>query len=225
MAIVYKKILGASRKRVGDVVFRNWKGETISSAYNPIVKNPNTRSQQLVRARFAALTKLAQMFAPATYVGLRDAVAGSVLTPRNLFIKKNWPAVTATAPDNVTTDYTSIVVAKGSYADSLIFGTPRFDNPLQVELSFSFSSSISPSPSANVLVYVFVYCPDVDGRMLAVPVAASQSSITITVPGYWSGQKVHLWGFMVYNGENDVNTGTIKGAVNNSVYIGTGTIS
>lgn len=217
MAKVVLGILDGFIGKVGTVVGAFWKGLPVMRAYKRKAHNPQSELQMLVRARFTVISKLASDFLSALYVGLGTEARKLHMTEGDLFVRKNWGAVTATSPDNVTTDYGELIIAAGPQR-GVQFGSPRFDNPLEVELSFSTNDG-EPKTTDDDLVYVFAYSPDVNDGILSQPVKRSTQSMTLTVPGHWSGQKVHLWGFVVGDGTEN------KGAVSDSVYVGSGNIS
>lgn len=62
------------------------------------------------------------------------------------------------------------------------------------EVAFDTKEEIDKT-SLDDQVYLFVYCPDTKGGILSAPVKRSVKSISIMVPSYWGGMKVHLWGF------------------------------
>lgn len=224
MAIIKGNILGSYRKRAGEVVFRRYRDLDVFQSAPKSMSNPKTNAQELVRARFRVLSKLAHGFAMGVNRGFRAAAQGTSLSPRNFFTKLNWGAVTATTPDNVTTDYGELVVAQGPFVN-VYYGNPQFDNPLEVVMTITATNLPQGVNAADVDVYVFCYSPDVDGSLMAAPVHASTGSITITFPGHWSGQKVHLWGWTKYTGAPIADAGIATGDVSDSQYLGSGNIS
>ena len=224
MAIIKGNILGSYRKRAGEVVFRRYRDLDVFQSAPKKMSNPKTNAQELVRARFRVLSKLAHDFAIAVNAGLKGATQGTSISPRNLFTKKNWGAVSATSPDNVTTDYAELVVAQGPFRD-VLWSAPRFDNPLEVELTFDSTNLPQGVAAGDVEVYTFLYCVDLDDYLMKAPVLASAGSVNITVPGHWSGQKVHIWCWTKYTGANIAEQGIVTDSVSNSDYVGSGNIS
>lgn len=222
MSVIHGKIMGTARKRTGDVVFRKWRSATISSVYQPIVKNPRSAAQQIQRAIFTVLSKLAVDFSPVLYIGMGDFVRGSMMSPRNAFVKYSKGAITALTPDNITTDWEKIVVSKGGLP-KMGLGALGFDNPLEVEIPCSVPMSLQGYTS-DLKVYNAIYCIDLDEFLVKEDVATSPS-ITVTVPGHWSGQKVHVWQFVVYTGANVPEYGYYTGQTSDSVYMGSGNVS
>lgn len=214
MALYYLGILGTFKNKVGTVVGRHWKNwKWTMAAYVRNVKNPRTEAQQFQRARFAAIGGMCSAFLPAIAIGFRKLARQLTLTEGNVFVKMNIGAVEATTPDSVTIDYSAIQVAKGRLPE-VQFGSPLFDTPLTVEVSYTPHTD-DPEADAADTVLLFVYNPE-DGRgILSEGAARSAGSASVTVPGSWNGVKVHVWGFVTDD----------KGLCSRSTYIGSGNIS
>lgn len=217
MATINRGILDGFFGKVGTVVGSFWKGIPVMRAYVRRIHDRKNSAQQLVRARFTTLTELSSAFLSASRIGFRYEASCNRVTESNIFMAKNWEAVHAASPDSVSIDFADIVVAKGQLP-AVQFGAPQFDNPQQVAMTFDGNEDL-PKADDNDDVYVFVYCPDSKGGILASPVKRSVGHVTITVPSYWNGMKVHLWGFTVGAGLD--NTGVIS----DSAYLGSGNIS
>ena len=220
MSKVTKKILGSARGRVGDVVFRKFRVATVASAYQPTPRDPKTNAQQLVRTRFGALRALAVSFAPIATIGFGTATKGTMLTPRNLFVKRNWKNVTASEPGTAVVDYSELTVAEGSLP-SVAFKTPHFDNPNEVEVLWDDVATLG----LDAKVYVFAYCQDKGFGILSHYVTAGSGTVTLEVPASWSGLRVELYGVTIWDAADNVNLGYTKGQTAPSAYIGYGTIS
>lgn len=216
MATINRGILDGFFGKVGTVVGSFWKGIPVMRAYVRRIHDRKNNSQLLVRARFTAISDLASAFLSAIRIGLRNAASNSHTTEANVFVKKNWNAVQATTVDSVTIDYADLVVSKGALT-SVQFGTAQFDTPQQVDVAFDSNEEVDGT-SLDDLVYLFVYCPDTKGGILSAPVKRSVKSISLMVPSYWNGMKVHLWGFTL--GGDLFNAGTLS----DSSYIGSGNI-
>lgn len=75
--------------KVAGSVFSVRYGEVIERAYNPIVANPNTEGQIESRAKMKMMSQLAAVFGGT--IAIRRVGGAS---PRNLFVKANYPAAT-----------------------------------------------------------------------------------------------------------------------------------
>lgn len=215
MALYKNGILGAYRNKVGTVVGRIWRGRDVVAAMPKSMHNPNTDPQKKIRSRFAVIGRLAASFLNALNIGLHNIYMKRQSTAIGEFVRLNWDAVTA-AGETVTIDYSSVKIAKGNLV-GVMFGTADFDTPQQVEVSFE-SNEEADGTSLDDKVYLLVYCPDADAAILSAPVKRSAHSVSLMVPAYWGGMKVHLWGFAQGDGM------TNKGKISNSTYIGSGNI-
>lgn len=86
-------ISGGMSGRTGSFTYRQSRGETIVSQYQPIVKNPNTKGQQDQRARFKLMSQLAAIMAPGFgTMGVTKRPGKQRPTQRNAFMNINMPA-------------------------------------------------------------------------------------------------------------------------------------
>ena len=216
MATINRGILDGFFGKVGTVVGSFWKGIPVMRAYVRRIHDRKASSQQIIRVRFTTLNVLASAFLSALRIGMRNAAAASRTTECNVFVKKNWEAVQATTVDSVSVDYADLAVAQGSLT-GVQFGAPNFDNPQTVSVGYATNEECDKT-SLDDKVYVFVYCPDAKCGVLSAPVNRSVKSISVTVPAYWNGMKVHVWGFTLGAGLDNA------GELSNSDYIGTGNI-
>ena len=213
-------ILSDFRNKIGTVVGQRWRaGQYTTRAYVKDVRNPNTTKQQLQRAKFSTLGKIASEFQVACELGFRPLLGSKPTTAVAEFVRRNNGAVHANTVDSVTVDYADLIVAAGGLVN-VRFGTPQFDTPLQVDVSFADNMGSGIHTALTDLVYLFVYCPDARCGILTDPVQRSEHSISAEVPAYWNGMKVHVWGFTV-SADSDKK---YLGRVSDSMYIGTGNI-
>lgn len=217
MAKVNLGILDGFVGKVGTVVGSFWKGKPVMRAYVRHSHSGESQAQALVRTRFGAIGNLSSAFLNAIRQGFGNEARAKKMTEVDIFVKENWPMVTASVPGTATVDYTGVVIAKGSLT-GVTFGEPGFDNPLEVTVDITPNTEAFDADASD-LVYVFLYCPDLSASILAAPVTRATASITLTVPNTWNGQRVYLWGFTV--GDATFN----QGKVSKSSYIGSGNIS
>lgn len=89
-------ISGGLSGRTGSFTYRQSRGETIVSQYQPIVKNPNTQGQQDQRARFKLMSQLAAIMAPGFgTMGITKRPGKQRPTQRNAFMQLNMPYVSS----------------------------------------------------------------------------------------------------------------------------------
>jgi hypothetical protein len=212
MAKIICGILDGFIGKVGTVVGSFWKGKAVMRAYKKQVHDKGSKAQVMQRMRFATLGNLASSFLEALRLGMHGTAQKMRITECDLFVKRNMGNVIVTWPDTVEVDYSSLLVSEGKLAE-VHFGSPQFDEPLTVEVGFTANGD-APGASADDDIYLLVYCPD-DGRgLLSAPVKRNAESVRVTVPGYWSGAKVQLWGFCVNQ----------DGVASKSCYVGSGNI-
>lgn len=78
--------------RVGNVVGAKLKGgEYVTRSYQPSVKNPNTKRQQVSRGKMSVASKLAAILSAAIKTGYAAASSSSKMYPRNMFVKDVIP--------------------------------------------------------------------------------------------------------------------------------------
>ena len=88
MAKIYG-LFGSMQGKVADVVMAVRNGEQIVRKYQPLVSNPSTPAQVASRAKLKLLSQLSA--AMGTVIAIPRQ---GIVTPRNLFTKYNYPAVT-----------------------------------------------------------------------------------------------------------------------------------
>ena len=216
MAIYYASNFGTMRKKVGDGVTRRWRGLKVVAAYNPNPKNPQTDSQQANRGKFGTLSEFARCLANAIDTAMTYQLRNSKVFPRAWFMKTNKGIVTPSGSGFVVT-YADAKISKGTLP-GVIFGSPDFDTPEQVEVSFVSNEQLDGT-SLDDRVYIAVYNPTAEAAVLSAPVKRSAQSISVMVPSVWGGNAVHVYGFTMSEA-TDVDV-----KVSDSMYIGTGTIS
>jgi hypothetical protein len=78
-------LFGKNSGRVGGVVYSNYRGEQIVKAYQPKVKNPNTKGQIEQRAKFKLVSQVGASLSKEIAMSFVPNVAKE--SPRNAFIK------------------------------------------------------------------------------------------------------------------------------------------
>lgn len=216
-------VLGRQSGKIGNVVGLVRAGHQLYRAYTNKQTTKETEEQAKVRSHFSFLGSMALAFATAIRKGFKALTKGTLQTAENIFVKKNWGAVTVSDPESPSCDYGSLVIAQGR-APWPEFGTPSFVE--EGEVSVTFSATGYAGQTENDKVYIFVYQPDTNTGILSNPTALSTGSLTVEVPTVWSGMKVHVYGFAVsaYNGE-DPDLPLQAGDVSQSVYVGQGTLA
>lgn len=148
-------ISGGLSGKTGSYTFRQSRGQTIVSQYQPIVKNPNTQGQQSQRAKFKLMSQLAAIMAPAFgTMGVTKRPGKQAPTQRNAFVQLNMPLV------EVDSSADNEVVAKipmeqlqltSSFREELGSITcSKVDNDLLVEIPIKAGSKVKNGKIALV---------------------------------------------------------------------------
>lgn len=217
MGKVQMGILDGFVGKVGTVVGSFWKGKPVMRAYKRQISDRDSEAQQLIRTRFGAINSLAGAFYSAIILGLKEAAKRKKWTEGDVFVNENWGCVHADTPGAAVADYTELVIAKGHLPEAQ-FGAASFADPLSVEVPMTDSSEVIGADPRDK-VYLFVYSPEAGAGMLGDVKVRSDESIACTVPAYWNGHRVHVWGFAIGAGPDNA------GVISNSRYLGSGTIS
>ena len=97
-------ISGGLSGKTGSYTFRQSRGQTIVSQYQPIVKNPNTQGQQSQRAKFKLMSQLAAIMAPGFgTMGVTKRPGKQAPTQRNSFVQLNMPLAEVTSDNEEVT--------------------------------------------------------------------------------------------------------------------------
>ena len=79
-------------------------------------------------------------------------------------------------------------------------------------------------------VYLFVYEPESGQGILSAPVKRSSAAVEMRLPSTWSGLTVHVYGFTIGAGRDNLGLGSPSAYVDNlglgspSAYVGTGNV-
>ena len=228
MANTNFNVLGNQRGKVGNVVGYVRKGKQYYRGYSDKVAESKSEDLQLAKMRFAALGRLAIQFRGAVKRGYQKLLASSTMSACNLFIKKNYEAVTlASLGSDPTVDYSTLVIAEGTLPP-VSFKTIDVSEEATVKVPFDTDSMTYPGATENDQVFLFVYQPDTQMGIMSLPASRSTGEILVEVPALWSGMKVHVYGFAVnpteHWDENLLST-IVKGEASNSTYVGQATIA
>ena len=189
-------ILSAFKGKIGTVVGQRWRGAVMfQRAYTDDVRQPNTEAQQVRKGIFRAMVQLSKGFYPAHVIGMREiSIRKPTMTTDNEFFRVNKSKITASGIESVSVDFTGLIVAEGP-VPSVHFNTPQFDTPLQVDVDFDDNMEVARTHEDDE-VFVWVYCPDAKGGVLSEAAKRTDGSVSVKVPSYWNGMKVHVYGFV-----------------------------
>lgn len=212
MGKLYQGIEGPFSGKVGSVVGYMWKNRSCIRAYRHQVNYPDTIDQQHQRNWFVSMVRFASQATAALKLGLAPMATVARMTEGNYFILKNKQHFLRDG-NNVQIDYSKLQIAMGSATD-VYFHKPRFEKNETVIVDFE-KNAMSLRASSDDLVYVYIYASGSAQGLLAAPVARRSKQLRIVLPQEWSGQEVHLYGFVVDR----------EGRASNSTYIGVGRVN
>lgn len=197
MSKYYQGYLGAQIGKLGNAVGRMWKGRAVMAVYQPNINDARTNAQQLVRARFGRINKVASGFLEAIYVGMGYAAKQLRLTDSNVFVKRNWNNVTALTPDDVTVNYSALRLSEGNLPEAT-YGAVDYGTTTHLHIEAPLSGGgDQPGANNNDMVYMVAYCPDRDQAVLGSPSLRSAEKVSANVPASWDGMEVHVYAFAV----------------------------
>ena len=206
--------MGIQIGKLGPAVGSMWKGRNVYRSYNPFVKNPRTPEQQLQRAKFSILTKLARVFSPASNYGFAYKADSEGMTQRNIFIKLNKDALTYNDPDFVI-NYADIRCADGPVTPAT-FGTPTFaDGKITVPVT-STMEGVGLALD-NDRISLLAVLPDKGVSLFAEVDRAGASQLEINVPAAYLADEApvaELYGFT----RTTVSEETFVPAYNGNLY-------
>ena len=219
MGKIQQGILDGFVGKVGTVVGSFWKGKAVMRGYKRIVRNPNTVDQRMIRIRFSTIGRLAGAFITAIREGFAAYARAHQMTEGDVFVRANWGHVQGDPSGSATVDYDDLVIARGSLPE-IQYGNATFENPLQVDVPINDGATVIGSHRDDK-AYVFVYSPEAGAGILNDSGKRVDEEVSIHVPAYWNGHRVHVYGFAKGCDEND----QFAGITSNSRYLGAGTIS
>lgn len=229
MAKTSKNVLGDQRGRIGKVVGKVIDGVQMYSAHTDAVKNPRSEKQIAHRARFAETIRIGKAMKGVVNIGLkRTAAKQKLISPFNIFVKVNKSKISYDKTSEETSvDYEHLLIAEGETPFVLFTGV-TFPEALKVTANFNGCSDI-PGALQDDSVYIVVYSPHLSRSMTGIG-KRSDGSVTVTLPGIWTGETVYVWGFVKTSVEEDsfidkYGITLHPDECSASSYIGTGTVS
>lgn len=138
-------ITGTGSGKLGSAVFSVSAGEQVVRQYQPIVTNPSTPQQVDNRAKLKLLSQLSAVMA--------DVIAipkvGS-LTPRNSFVRDNYPLVTA-ENGAASVDLSQLAITKGGMQIPDVVAERNADTAIDVALAMKADQLVSR------VIYIMFY--------------------------------------------------------------------
>ena len=219
MGKVQQGILDGFVGKVGTVVGSFWKGKAVMRGYKRIVRNPNTSDQRIIRIRFACAGRLAGAFLTAIREGFANIARSRQMTEGDIFVRENFSHIHGDISGSATVDYEDLTIARGSLPE-IQYGNATFNNPLQVDVPINDDASVIGS-DVHDQAFIFVYSPEAGAGILNSSKKRSDTTAAISVPAYWNGHRVHVYGFA----KGATGNTQFAGVTSNSRYLGSGTIS
>lgn len=138
-------ITGTGSGKLGSAVFSVTAGEQVVRQYQPVVTNPSTPQQVDNRAKLKLLSQLSAVMA--------DVIAipkvGS-LTPRNSFVRDNYPLVTA-ENGAASVDLSQLAITKGGMQIPNVVAERNADTAIDVALAMKADQLVSR------VIYIMFY--------------------------------------------------------------------
>lgn len=212
MGLIPKGITGPVIGKVGPAVGYLWKGKPCLRAYREHINFPNTEGQLRQRNWFLGMVRFASQATSALRLGLRQRANEAGMTEGNLFIlwnKRHFQLVDGI----LDIDFAKLHIAAGSAAD-VYFHAPQFKENEVLEVDFE-KNTLSLRASGDDRVYLYVYAPGRGEGYLSAPTERRSKTLRVQLPEAWSGEEVHLYGFVVDR----------EGRSSNSTYIGVGRVN
>lgn len=155
----------------------------------------DTISQRKVRTKFLALTGTAK-YLKNVMIGFSRYAKDNKITTRNAFIKLNYPAVESTVSGSDVKSELDPMLLQLSAGElpEVSFGSPRFDEPLQIDVAWGANSDM-PGASADDLVYIVAINSGEASAVISTPVKRSVGNASVKVPNAWNGETVDVYGF------------------------------
>ena len=212
MGKLYNGIEGPFSGKVGPVVGYTWKHRACIRSYRQHINYPNTADQQRQRDWFVSMVRFASQATSALQLGMSQMATATKMTEGNYFILKNKQHFHRKT-DGLQIDYNKLQIAYGNAAD-VYFHRPKFEKNETVVVDFE-KNAMSLRASSDDNVYVYVYATGIAQGLLSAPVARRSKQLRIALPQEWTGQEIHLYGFVVDR----------EGRASNSTYIGVGRVN
>lgn len=217
MAKEFATYLKGQRGRVGNVVFRKFRGGYVTSSRPDFIKRTPTPEEVDRRNRFATISRLTAAFAKAAVLGFYPNTLG-MMGARNQFSKANAQHVRVTDDGVIEVDYSKLDVTSADKLAAPAFQTPTTPEDLTVTVAYSPASDVRET-SEDDEIRILVYQPDLNQSVMSGAGLRKTGTLSCKVPASWSGTEVHVYAFAI--GTKD---GLNKNWRSNTVYLGKITI-
>lgn len=148
-------ISGGMSGKTGSFTYRQSRGQTIVSQYQPIVKNPNTEGQQAQRAKFKLMSQLAAIMSPGFgTMGVVKRPARQTPTQRNAFVQLNFELVQVSTDNQTVTATIPMEQLKLTSSFRTMPTLTLTENPNAIDVAFT---STLPTEVATVRLVTVGY--------------------------------------------------------------------
>ena len=206
------------KNKLGNYIHYIRGGVQMARAYPEFVSNPKTERQLGVRAKFAAVSRLARPLSPVLAIGFAHLVDANH-SGRNIFFKRNYGAVTINASTGaVTINYDELEISSGNLI-GVNFGSPDFATAGKVVVPITDGNTgvIGARPTDKVMLAA--YNPTFGRIAMSTELfTRDQNEVQVTLPHAWSGTEVELYAFVTRDGGTADDTST-------SMWLGSGTVA
>lgn len=138
-------ITGTGSGKLGSAVFSVSAGEQVVRQYQPVVTNPSTPQQVDNRAKLKLLSQLSAVMADVIAIPKVGA-----LTPRNIFVKDNYPLVTA-ENGAASVDLSQLAITKGGMQIPEVVAERNADTSIDVALAMKADQLV------DRVIYIMFY--------------------------------------------------------------------
>lgn len=194
MSVVQNPITGRTRGKFANAVFSKWKGKNTMRSKALQVRNPQTDGQLKQRAKFSILVHLSTLVAALLRVGMKEM--SSTVTQFNAFITENsFNGFLSWTGTQWNTDYTKLVVSKGSLDPTNATLSAMANNDTSVDVNFA--PSATGNQSVGDKACILVVTPNETKMKIAEDARSTGgTSVNLDTP-ITTGQVVHVYIFFV----------------------------
>ena len=197
--------------RIGNTIGYEWRGRMCVRSMPSHYNDAKTERQLEVRSLFRQTVSFAGQAKQALRIGLRTSSLRAQMTECNYFMRMNRDCF-ALEDGELAVDYENLQFSEGPVAPVAFTSVERGMRSGELVIAFDKNPEHRNCSSSDK-VYVVALCRrnGVFEAVLPLPVYRRMGSITVTLPSYWEGEEVHLYGFVQ----------DIAGRCSESCYLGT----
>lgn len=211
MGTISQGILGGVSGKVGNVIGGSWKGIDYLRIMPASIANPKTAAQMDQRSKFVTVLNFLQPMVELLRVGFKlYSIKMTQFNSAMSYHLKN--AITGLYPD-YSIDYSKVLISRGALTKA--DGT-SVTSPLEAQVVVSWADNTGSGEAAATDKALIAIVDENNGEAVYAIAGSTRSggSLTLNLPGNFSGDEVHAYlGFVSEDGR----------AVASSVYVGSTT--